>query len=145
MGFNCGFSFIPRFYNDLSDEENFKKYLVASSYLGYVKNSWAKEHYKTFEDYISLLAVNIKDDSKQEKFIKIPQQFLKLILSYKRNPKNYNLNFDNSIFEYCKEIRKEKEIDIKKEHKKITENELEHTDKAIIEKKPTANLNKTIK
>ena len=54
------------------------------------------------------------------------------------------MNFDNSIFEYCKEIRKEKEIDIKKEHKKITENELEHTDKAIIEKKPTANLNKTI-
>lgn len=52
MGFECGFSFIPKFYNDLSDEENFKKYLVASSYLGYVKNSWAKEHYKTFEDYI---------------------------------------------------------------------------------------------
>ena len=110
-----------------------------------------KEHMKSRFNKIDILIsdcfikkIIIKDDSKQEKFIKIPQQFLKLILSYKRNPKNYNLNFDNSIFEYCKEIRKEKEIDIKKEHKKITENELEHTDKAIIEKKPTANLNKTI-
>ena len=70
MGFNCGFSFIPRFYRDLSDEENFKKYLVASSYLGYVKNSWAKEHYKTFEDYIHSFS-SFKDEENVDVDLKV--------------------------------------------------------------------------
>jgi hypothetical protein len=91
----------------------------------------------------SLKKIIISNASKQEKFFKIPHEFLKLILSSKDNHKKNNLNFDNSIFEYCKEIRKEKEIDNKKEHKKIIESELEHTEKSFIEKKPTVNLNKT--
>ena len=109
-----------------------------------------KEHMKYRFNKIDILIsecsikkIIISNVSKQEKFLKIPQEFLKLILSYKGNHRNNNLNFDNSIFEYCKEIRKEKEIDIKKEHKKIIENELEHTDKGLIEKKSTVNLNKT--
>ena len=92
----------------------------------------------------SIKKIIISNVSKQEKFFKIPHEFLKLILSYKRNHKNNNnLNFDNSIFEYCKEIRKENEIDNKKEHKNKPEIELEHSEKAFIEKKPTVNLNKT--
>ena len=109
-----------------------------------------KEHMKYRFNKIDILIsecsikkIIISNVSKQEKFLKIPKEFLKLILSYKGNHRNNNLNFDNSIFEYCKEIRKEKEIDIKKEHKKIIENELEHTDKGLIEKKSTVNLNKT--
>ena len=91
----------------------------------------------------SIKKIIINDTSKQEKLLKIPQQFLKLILSHKGNHKNNNMNFDNKIFEYCKEIRKEKEFDIKKDHKKLTENEFEHTDKTLIDKKPTILLSKT--
>ena len=51
---------------------------------------------------------------KEEKFIKIPTNFLKLILTQKDNNKNRIILNDNKINEFCKEIREENIFEFKK-------------------------------
>ena len=87
----------------------------------------------------------IINNTKEEKYIKIPQKFLKIILNYKESHKN-NLLIQNNINEFCKEIKDEKEIDIKKRHftKRNDDNATnESIDRLLVEKKKTLNLNKT--
>lgn len=46
MGFECGFSLIRKKPNC-----SFQEYQIAKIKIDYESNSWAKENYKTFEDY----------------------------------------------------------------------------------------------
>ena len=65
---------------------------------------------------------------KEEKFIKIPKNFLKLILTYKDNNRNKIILNENKINEYCKEIREENILEFKKSNntlKKTSEKDLE--------------------
>ena len=84
----------------------------------------------------ALKTIVINNSEKVEKFFKIPQKLLKLIL-VKKNKAFLN---ENKITEYFKEIIEEKIIEIKKDNKKaLYDKELENSNKLINEDIPIAN------
>ena len=81
----------------------------------------------TIED-CSLKKLIIKNSEKKEKFIAVPKNFLKLILSFKEKIKNKIFSNIAIINEYCKEIREEKNIFIKQNIKKLYDKEYDNSD-----------------
>lgn len=76
-----------------------------------------------------LKKIIIKNTDKNEIYIKIPKNFLKIILSTKENNKNQvQILKNDKINEYCKEIREEKRIEIKRNMKKIYDKDYDNSD-----------------
>ena len=80
----------------------------------------------------SLKKIIIKNSDKNEVFISIPKNFLKMILSHKENNKNLILN-ENKMNEYCKEIREEKKIEIKRNTKKLIDKDYDNNSDLLFE------------
>lgn len=112
MGFECGFDTVKRFY-DLSPRE----YLITKDYLEYKNNSWAQEHYFTFEDYY----VSINNGKKP---YDIPNEN---VVNFYQENKEENIDFWCSIGRHLDDFIRPnlEEIDIGTERYLVTEEFLE--------------------
>ena len=91
MGFECGFIKIKR-----CGDITFKEYDIINSYITYQKESWAKEHFDTFEKYYAYLTGSDKVDDTAIEKIEINQDYVDF---YKNNPEE-TLTFWCSIGRY---------------------------------------------